>query len=207
MPNKFANWRLTSVLPTPVGPANINEPIGLSSGFKPARDNLMASAKFLMASSWPNTRCFRLLSRFCSTDLSSVETDFGGMRAIFEIMYSICGTSITTSPSCCAASITLLSASLNIASGSTTPSAAWLTSKSSTSASSSTTGWFDSLSFATASVDWLLFTLDSTWFSACFCRRTNAPASSITSMALSGKKRSWMCFTARFTALCSAWSV
>ena len=37
-PNTLASCWVTSVLPTPVGPAKINEPIGLRSLPKPARD-------------------------------------------------------------------------------------------------------------------------------------------------------------------------
>ena len=43
----FAN----SVLPTPVGPKNINEPIGRRGSFKPLRALLIARATALIASS------------------------------------------------------------------------------------------------------------------------------------------------------------
>ena len=41
-PIHFASCLVTSVLPTPVGPANKKEPIGLSSFERPERDNLIA---------------------------------------------------------------------------------------------------------------------------------------------------------------------
>ena len=47
----FASCRQTSVLPTPVGPANRNEPMGFSPDLRPARDNLMAEESESMASS------------------------------------------------------------------------------------------------------------------------------------------------------------
>ena len=43
------------VLPTPVGPRKMNDPIGLLGSFNPARLRLMAFTTFLMASSWPMT--------------------------------------------------------------------------------------------------------------------------------------------------------
>ena len=45
----FAN----SVLPTPVGPRNIKDPIGFLGSFKPARVLRMALANLIMASSCP----------------------------------------------------------------------------------------------------------------------------------------------------------
>ena len=45
----FANWVVISVLPTPVGPANKNDPIVLLSSLSPALDNLIALTKLLIA--------------------------------------------------------------------------------------------------------------------------------------------------------------
>ena len=45
-----ANCLQISVLPTPVGPANKNDPIGLSTCAKPERDNLMEVDKLSTAS-------------------------------------------------------------------------------------------------------------------------------------------------------------
>ena len=47
----FANW----VFPTPVGPRNINEPMGLFGSLSPARFRLMARDTRTIASSWPMT--------------------------------------------------------------------------------------------------------------------------------------------------------
>ena len=46
-----ANCLLTSVLPTPVGPENKNEPTGFSSTLKPARASFIAEDNFSTASS------------------------------------------------------------------------------------------------------------------------------------------------------------
>ena len=59
---KPAAW-LTSVLPTPVGPLNRNEPIGLRVAGTGARDILIAAASTSIALSWPNTTFFRSRSR------------------------------------------------------------------------------------------------------------------------------------------------
>ena len=85
----LASWRATSVLPTPVGPLNRNEPIGLSGSRRPARDSFIAVDSRVIASSCPNTTCFRSRSRFSSAFLSSFDTDLGGMRAIVAITISI----------------------------------------------------------------------------------------------------------------------
>ena len=45
-----------SVLPTPVGPRKMKEPIGRPSSARPARERRMASATAVIASSWPMTR-------------------------------------------------------------------------------------------------------------------------------------------------------
>ena len=50
-PSSLASCFVTSVLPTPVGPANTKLPTGLSGAFKPARDNLIADASAVIASS------------------------------------------------------------------------------------------------------------------------------------------------------------
>ena len=46
----------SSVLPTPVGPRKMNEPIGRSGSPRPARERRIALDTRLTASSWPITR-------------------------------------------------------------------------------------------------------------------------------------------------------
>ncbi len=61
LPNrKAASARATSVLPTPVGPRNRNEPAGRAVAFKPARERRMARARAEMAFSW-------LMMRLCNS--------------------------------------------------------------------------------------------------------------------------------------------
>ena len=88
------NCLVTSVLPTPVGPANKNEPIGFSSLPIPDRDILIAVDKVLIASSCPNTTNFKSRSKFFNTVVSSELTCLGGMRAILDTTSSICLTEI-----------------------------------------------------------------------------------------------------------------
>jgi len=75
--------------------ARVSLGIGFSAAFKPARANLIDVAKAAIASSCPNTTIFRFSSSCFSASRSSLETDFGGMRAILATMASISGTLIT----------------------------------------------------------------------------------------------------------------
>src|SRR6185295_19357739 len=51
----LARARASSVLPTPVGPQNTNEPMGRLGSLSPARLRRMERAIALIASSWPIT--------------------------------------------------------------------------------------------------------------------------------------------------------
>src|ERR1700712_885561 len=51
-----ASALVSSVLPTPVGPKNMNDPIGRLGSCKPARDRRTAVATACTASAWPTTR-------------------------------------------------------------------------------------------------------------------------------------------------------
>ena len=82
IPMVWASWRATSVLPTPVGPENKYEPIGLSGSRRPARASLIADASASIALSWPNTTRLRSTSSVFMDSLSERDTLFGGMRAI-----------------------------------------------------------------------------------------------------------------------------
>ena len=137
-PITIASWRVTSVLPTPVGPENRNEPTGFVSSLRPERDILIAAPSASIAASCPKIDNFRSRSSVRNTFLSDVDTLFGGIRAIFAMTFS---TIVTVTRS------------------SRSPSG---------------------------------------------CRRKLAPASSITSIALSGKRRSLICFAASSAAASSA---
>ena len=78
MPRLWASWRVTSVLPTPVGPENRKAPTGFSGSRRPERAILMADASASMAGSWPKITSFRSRSRFLSWSRSEADTLFGG---------------------------------------------------------------------------------------------------------------------------------
>ena len=88
MPMMYANCFAASVLPTPVGPLNKNEPIGLSPLPKPERAIFTAEANTSSALSWPNTTLFKSRSSVLSLLRSSLDTLAGGMRAIFATISS-----------------------------------------------------------------------------------------------------------------------
>ena len=67
------------VLPTPVGPRNRNEPIGLRGSFKAARERRRARAITLVASSCPTTLLRRISSSFKSFLLSLSSMRASGM--------------------------------------------------------------------------------------------------------------------------------
>jgi hypothetical protein len=78
LPNmKCASVRATSVLPTPVGPRNRNEPMGRFGLFRPARERRMARAKALMALSCE-------MMRLCSS--SSMRSSFWVSSSLIEVM-------------------------------------------------------------------------------------------------------------------------
>ena len=82
-----------SVLPTPVGPVNRNEPMGRFGSDRPARDRRMALATAATACSWPTTRS-------CNT--SSMRTSFAtspSMRRETGMPVDLATTSATSSSS------------------------------------------------------------------------------------------------------------
>ena len=78
LPNRnCASVRATSVLPTPVGPRNKNEPTGRFGFFKPARERRMARARAVMALSCE-------ITRLCSS--SSMRSSFCDSSSLIEVM-------------------------------------------------------------------------------------------------------------------------
>ena len=63
---KLASALVSSVLPTPVGPRNMNEPIGRLGSCKPALARLTAVETARTASAWPTTRLANA-SSICSS--------------------------------------------------------------------------------------------------------------------------------------------
>src|SRR5258708_2739385 len=72
-----ARVRATSVLPTPVGPRNRNEPIGRFGLFNPARERRIARASALIDLSWE-------MMRLCSS--SSIRRSFWVSSSFIEMI-------------------------------------------------------------------------------------------------------------------------
>ena len=68
-----------SVFPTPVGPKNKKEPIGLLGSFRPTRPRRTAFATAETASSWPITRLCKIFSNFRKRTASSSAKRFTGI--------------------------------------------------------------------------------------------------------------------------------
>src|SRR5512138_3697625 len=79
-PSTCASCLASSVLPTPVGPANRKLPVGLFGLPRPARDSLMTVASCSIALSWPKMSRFSSPSRFASF-VDHVDRLVGEMRA------------------------------------------------------------------------------------------------------------------------------
>ncbi len=86
-----ARARASSVLPTPVGPRKMNEPMGRFGSFRPERARTTASATASTASSWPITRWCSSSPRcssFCTSPSSSFETGMCVQRLTTSAMSS-----------------------------------------------------------------------------------------------------------------------
>ena len=79
----------SSVFPTPVGPKNRNDPIGLLGSLSPTLPRLMALATADTASSWPTTLLWRISSSFLKRSLSSSLSFFTGILVQLDITAAI----------------------------------------------------------------------------------------------------------------------
>ena len=175
--NSLAKW----VLPTPVGPRNINVPIGLFGSFSPTRLRRMALTSFLIASSWAIT--FDCRSSFMPANLmpSACAIRCTGMPDIIDTTFAISSSS------------TVSRLSFKRSSQSFFITSNWTASSFSLSRKLAASSKFCDL---TAS--FLLFLASSINFSwssislgtLTLVRCTREPASSSASIALSGKLRS-----------------
>ena len=75
----------SSVLPTPVGPRNRKEPIGLFGSFRPTLPLLTAFARAFTASSWPMTLFSSVFSNFPSLAVSVSFSLLNGILVQAEI--------------------------------------------------------------------------------------------------------------------------
>ena len=94
-PRIRASCRASSVLPTPVGPANRKLPIGFSGARSPERAILIADATSPIAASCPKMTSRSDTSSAASARVSSCDTDCTGTRAIFATTRSMCSGPIT----------------------------------------------------------------------------------------------------------------
>ncbi|MPM87977.1 hypothetical protein SDC9_135078 [bioreactor metagenome] len=88
----------SSVLPTPVGPRKMKEPIGRFGSFMPERARSTASATRLTASSCPTTRSCSTASRWSSFSRSPSMSRVTGMPVHFATISAI-SSSVTSSRS------------------------------------------------------------------------------------------------------------
>ena len=85
----FASVFAKSVFPTPVGPAKRKQPVGRFGSFKPARERRTASEIFRIASSWLITRSWSSFSMLTRRSESSIVILVRGMPVILEITSAI----------------------------------------------------------------------------------------------------------------------
>ena len=86
----------SSVLPTPVGPRNRNEPIGLLGSLIPALERMIASVTFVTPSSCPMTRLCSSSSR-CRVLLRSLSVSFATGIPVQREMILAISSSVTLS--------------------------------------------------------------------------------------------------------------
>ena len=89
-----AKVRASSVLPTPVGPRNINVPMGFLGSFKPTLLRCIALTTLLMASACPTTAPFKSSPMWRSLSVSACTMRFTGMPVIMCITSAISSSSI-----------------------------------------------------------------------------------------------------------------
>ena len=173
--------RTNSVLPTPVGPMKRNTPMGWRGSLRPARARRTALATLITASSWPTMRLW-IPSSMCSRrSVSSMPNRETGMP-VHMLTTSATSSSVTTGWSCscpwCHSSSAFSSFSMRRSSRSRSSAAysyCWLAMASS----------FSLRTFSST------FVVSLTERGAVLVRsRTREAASSMTSMALSGRNRS-----------------
>ena len=181
-----ASVRASSVLPTPVGPKKMNEPIGRFGFFKPARARRMAREMTLIASSWPMMRLCNAWSMLSSLEVSSSLSLLTGIRVQVETMCAISSgpTVLVFSP---------LALRFSIHSASMVAFLARIfSSRSRICAARSNSCALMAASFSALTLRISVSTSRISGGNEVDCSRTRDAASSIRSTALSGRKRSEM---------------
>ena len=175
-----ASVRARKVLPTPVGPRKMNEPIGRRGSFRSARERRSALLMAVTASSWPMTDFFSSPSMARSLRVSFWSMRASGMPVHLEMTWRISSSPTTTSfSSRWVRHSDMIFSSLSRACFSLSRSPAAFSKSCALIAAS----FCPRISSISTSRD---FTSGGR---VMFWMRARAPASSITSMALSGKKR------------------
>ena len=95
-----ANALESSVLPTPVGPRNKKEPIGLLGSFNPTRPLRIALDTAVTASSCPITLSCKIFSKFLNLSVSSSANFLTGILVQLEIISAISFSPTTNSLAC-----------------------------------------------------------------------------------------------------------
>ena len=92
---KSANTLARRVFPTPVGPKNMKEPMGLLGSFIPARERLTAWAMDVMASSWPTTLLCSSSSIFIRRSDSPCSSLSSGIPVHLDTIWAISSSPIS----------------------------------------------------------------------------------------------------------------
>ncbi len=195
---KFASAFESSVLPTPDGPAKMNEPEGRFGSFRPARVRRIACDTALTASTWPMIRLCSSSSMRSRRVVSSSVSLNTGMPVQLARTSAICSSSTSATTS--------RSPSFHCFSRSAFwPRSCFSASRSLAARSKSCASIADSLSRRTSAI----FSSNSRRSGGAVIRRMRmrAPASSMRSIALSGRNRSLMYRSASVAAATSAESV
>ncbi len=181
-PNKVsASALLSSVLPTPVGPRNMNEPTGRFGSFRPALDLRTARDTAPMASSCPMTLLWSSLSRLRSLSLSSCAIFVTGTPVHLATVSAMASAVTIASSAALLAFHSFFSASICL----------FISCSLSLSTAAFSNSWFlmqDSFSDLTFSSSSVSFLIPSG--AMMVSSRTRADVSSIRSIALSGRNLS-----------------
>ena len=177
---KSAKFRARYVFPTPVGPRKRKEPIGRFGSFRSARERRSALEIAITASSWPITRLFSSSSIFSSFSVSFCSIRCSGTPVHFETTAMISSSSTTTifSSELARHAFSVSSSSFFAFFSSSRSAAAF--SKSCSEIAATFCRLIDSIRFSASLIDGGRVIVPI---------RARAPASSSTSIALSGRKR------------------
>ena len=171
----------SSVFPTPLGPKNMKLPDGRRGSFKPARLRLMAFERAVTASSWPITRSCKTPSMRKSFSVSASVKSESGTPVIMLTTSAISLSPISLTCCFCSSKAAFIAFSRSRRSAS-----------SFSFSSPARSNFCSDIARSFFVLTWRNFSsnLRTSSGSVMFFMRMRAPASSITSIALSGKNLS-----------------